>query len=53
MVKENLLQVNVPKYQSMSLGSRLINFAMKTIETYQIIRLIHLDSELNFSEHIS
>ena len=53
MVKENLLQVNVPKYQSMSLGSRLINFAMKTIETYQIIRSIHLDSELNFSEHIS
>ena len=43
MVKENLLQVNVPKYQSMSLGSRLINFAMKTIETYQIIRSIHLD----------
>ena len=53
MVKENLLQVNVPKYQSMSLGSRLINFAMKTIEIYQIIRSIHLDSELNFSEHIS
>ena len=53
MVKENLLQVNVPKYQSMSLGSRLINFAMKTIETYQIIRSIHLDSQLNFSEHIS
>ena len=53
MVKENLLQVNVPKYQSMSLGSRLINFAMKTIEIYQIIPSIHLDSELNFSEHIS
>ena len=53
MVKENLLQVNVPKYQSMSLGSRLINFAMKTIETYLIIRSIHLESELNFSEHIS
>ena len=53
MVMENLLQVNVPKYQSMSLGSRLINFAMKTIEIYQIIRSIHLDSELNFSEHVN
>ena len=53
MVKENLLQVNVPKYQSMLLGSRLINFVMTTIEIYQIIRSIHLGSELNFSEHIS
>ena len=52
MIKENLLQVNVPKYQSMLLGSRLINFVMTTIEIYQIIRSIHLDSELNFSEHI-
>ena len=52
MVKENLLQVNVPKYQSMLMGSRLINFVMTTVEICQIIRSIHLDSELNFSEHI-
>ena len=47
-----MLQVNVPKYQSMLMGSRLINFVMTTIEICQIIRSIHLDSELNFSEHI-
>ena len=34
------------------MGSTLINFVMTTIEICQIIRSIHLDSELNFSEHI-
>ena len=52
MVKENLLQVNVPKYQSMSLGSSLINFAMKTIETDQIIRSIHLDTSVEFAKRL-
>ena len=30
-----------------------LDFILRTIEIYQNIRSIHLDSELNFSEHIN
>ena len=58
---QNLLQVNVQKYQSMLLGSRAeantINLHVDgvSIEQLKSIKLfdVHLDSELNFSEHIN
>ena len=59
--RENLLQVNVEKYQSKLLGSRteanIINLHIDgvNIEQLKSFKLfgVHLDSELNFSEHIS
>ena len=58
---QNLLQVNVQKYQPMLLGSRAeantINLQIDgvSIEQLKFIKLfdVHLDSELNFSEHIN
>ena len=58
---QNLLQVNVQKYQSMLLGSRAeantVNLQIDgvSIEQLKFIKLfdVHLDSELNFSEHIN
>ena len=58
---QNLLQVNVQKYQSMLLGSRAeantINLHVDgvSIEQLKSIKLfdVHLDSELNFSEHVN
>ena len=59
--KENLLQVNVQKYQSMVLGAESeannINLDINgvNIEQLKSIKLfgVFLDSELNFNEHIS
>ena len=60
--KENLLQVSVQKYQSMLLGSGTeANYSINlhidgiSIEPLKSIKLfgVLLDSELNFSEHIS
>ena len=59
--KENLLQVNVQKYQSMVLGAESeannINVDINgvNIEQLKSIKLfgVFLDSELSFSEHIS
>lgn len=60
--KENLLQVNVQKYQSMLMGSgteakNSINLHIDgtDIEQSKSIKLLGvlLDSELNFSEHIT
>ena len=58
---QNLPQVNVQKYQSMLLGSRAeentINLHVDgvSIEQLKSIKLfdVHLDSELNFSEHVN
>ena len=58
---QNLLQVNVQKYQFMLLGSRAeantINLHVDgvSIEQLKSIKLfdVHLDSELNFSEHVN
>ena len=58
---QNLLQVNVQKYQSMLLGSRAeantINLHVDgvSIEQLKPIKLfeVHLDSELSFSEHVN
>ena len=58
---QNLPQVNVRKYQSMLLGSRAeantINLHVDgvSIEQLKSIKLfdVHLDSELNFSEHVN
>ena len=58
---QNLLQVNVQKYQSMLLGSRTetntVNLQIDgvSIEQLKFIKLfdVRLDSELNFSEHIN
>ena len=58
---QNLLQVNVQKYQSMLLGSRAeantVNLQIDgvSIEQLKFIKLfdVHLDSELDFSEHIN
>ena len=59
--KENLLRVNVEKYQSMVLGAESeannINLPIDGVDIEQLksIKLfgVFLDSELNFSEHIS
>ena len=59
--KENLLQVNVQKYQPMVLGAESeannINLDINgvNIEQLKSIKLfgVFLDSELNFSEHIT
>ena len=59
--RENLLQVNVQKYQSKLLGSRteanIINLNIDGVNTEQLKSFklfgVHLDSELNFNEHIS
>ena len=58
---QNLPQVNVQKYQSMLLGSRAeantINLHVDgvSIEQLKSIKLfdVHLDAELNFSEHVN
>ena len=58
---QDLLQVNVQKYQSMLLGSRTetntVNLQIDgvSIEQLKFIKLfdVRLDSELNFSEHIN
>ena len=58
---QTLPQVNVQKYQSMLLGSRAeantINLHVDgvSIEQLKSIKLfdVHLDSELNFSEHVN
>ena len=58
---QNLLQLNVQKYQSMLLGSRAeantINLHVDgvSIEQLKFIKLfdVHLDSEINFSEHVN
>ena len=59
--KENLLQVNVQKHQSMELGAESetnnINLHIGAVNIKQLksIKLfgVFLDSELNFSEHIT
>ena len=59
--RENLLQVNVQKYQSKLLGSRteanIINLHIHGVNSEQLKSFklfgVRLDSELNFSEHIS
>ena len=58
---QDLPQVSVQKYQSMLLGSRAeantINLHVDgfSIEQLKSIKLfdVHLDSELNFSEHVN
>lgn len=61
--EENLVQVNVQKYQSMLMGSGTeaknsitdLHIAGTDIEQSKSIKLlgVPLDSELNFSEHIT
>ena len=59
--KENLLQVNAQKYQSMLPGSKTeanntnLHIDGVNIDQLNTIKLfgVHLDYELNFSEHIS
>lgn len=58
--EENLLQVNIKKYQSMVLGERNgtvemnMQIAGVKIEQSQSIKLlgVNIDSDLNFSNHI-